>query len=406
MAHARRRGRFRRAAGWSAGFVALAAAVGLAANVVGTRALSVGPQAVSPAARTPGDAAVLEQHPFSTALFGTTAGLDRRDPALVWVTLLSHDAGGDSGSIIYVPAHTAAEIPGRGLGSLADAYATGGLALLLVSTENLLDVDIDRYLEVSHRDAATLLRSVGPLSVDVPADVRVPAGTGEARVVFGAGEQGITGEYLAPLLYLVGLDGTEIELGTRHLAFWDALMERFRSDPGALERAVVDASVVLADSNSTPAQNADLIATMASVDDANMTLGVLPVRDVGAAGTMMHEVDTSAAQDLLGGLVSPPSSQQDRHRVQVLNGNGAPGIGQAVGRMLVNGGFDVALSGNARNLDQRVTRIVTYDPTPEGVADAARVRELLGLGRIQVSGQTQGIVDLTVVVGRDFLRAN
>jgi hypothetical protein len=34
------------------------------------------------------------------------------------------------------------------------------------------------------------------------------------------------------------------------------------------------------------------------------------------------------------------------------------------------------------------------------------VRELLGLGEIQVSPQTQGIVELTVVVGRDFLRAN
>lgn len=120
----------------------------------------------------------------------------------------------------------------------------------------------------------------------------------------------------------------------------------------------------------------------------------------------MYEIDAPAAEALLGGLVSRPASETDGHSVQVLNGNGTPGIGQVVGQRLVEGGFDVALSGNAQTMDYRVTRIVTYDPTSEGLEDAARVRELLGLGEIQVSAQTQGIVDLTVVVGRDFVRAN
>jgi hypothetical protein len=207
-------------------------------------------------------------------------------------------------------------------------------------------------------------------------------------------------------LYIVGMDGGETELGTRHIAFWDALMERFGSDPAALKGAVGEASAALADSNATPADNADLLATMASIDDAHMTLGVLPVRDVGAGGVTMYEIDAPAAEALLGGLVSRLASKTEGHSVQVLNGNGTPGIGQVVGQRLVEGGYDVALSGNAQTMDYRVTRIVTYDPTSEGLEDAARVRELLGLGEIQVSAQTQGIVDLTVVVGRDFVRAH
>jgi hypothetical protein len=65
----------------------------------------------------------------------------------------------------------------------------------------------------------------------------------------------------------------------------------------------------------------------------------------------------------------------------------------------------VILSGNARNLDYETTLIVTYDDSPDGIALAERARDLLGLGEVQVSGQQQGIVDLTIVIGKDFLRA-
>jgi hypothetical protein len=173
-----------------------------------------------------------------------------------------------------------------------------------------------------------------------------------------------------------------------------------------LEEAVVKASAALSDSNSTAEDNADLLATIAGVEDSNMTLGIVPVRDVGAGGARMYELDASAAQHLVEGLTRSAATGEEDNRVQVLNGNGVPGIGQTVGQTLVDGGFRVTLSGNAPSLDYRVTRIVTYDSSPQGLEEAARVRDLLGLGEIQVSPQTQGIVDLTVVVGRDFVRAH
>ncbi len=67
-------------------------------------------------------------------------------------------------------------------------------------------------------------------------------------------------------------------------------------------------------------------------------------------------------------------------------------------------GFEVVLSGNARRLNYDKTLIITYDPSAEGLEIARRVRELLGVGEVQVSSQPQGIVNLTVLVGKDFLR--
>jgi hypothetical protein len=96
----------------------------------------------------------------------------------------------------------------------------------------------------------------------------------------------------------------------------------------------------------------------------------------------------------------------DDVRVQVLNGNGVPGIGEEVAARLQGEDFRVILSGNAQRLDYRKTLIVTYDESPQGQKQAERAQDLLGVGEVQVSAQGQGIVDLTIVVGKDFVRAN
>jgi hypothetical protein len=87
-----------------------------------------------------------------------------------------------------------------------------------------------------------------------------------------------------------------------------------------------------------------------------------------------------------------------------LNGNGVPGIGQEVSERLIGAGFRVVLTGNARRLNYRKTLVITYDSSPEGQALAERARDLIGVGEVQVSAQQQGIVDLTIVIGKDFLR--
>lgn len=84
----------------------------------------------------------------------------------------------------------------------------------------------------------------------------------------------------------------------------------------------------------------------------------------------------------------------------------APGVGQEVADKLVGRGFRVALGGNAQNFTHKTTEIITYDASEAGIAAAERVKDLLGVGQVLVSAQEQGIVsvDLTIVVGKDFLR--
>ena len=85
--------------------------------------------------------------------------------------------------------------------------------------------------------------------------------------------------------------------------------------------------------------------------------------------------------------------------VIVLNGNGVPGIGEAVAERLLPGGFRVTVSQNASDFDHPETLIVVGSPDNVGLAE--RVRDLLGVGSVSVSVGS-GIAPVTVVIGKDF----
>lgn len=348
----------------------------------------------------PTPSAAPEDAVVTTLFFGT-----REDGnSAIWLSLLAYDTEEESAAVIYIPAHSAVEVPGRGLQGVGDALGSGGVPLLLVSTENLLGIDIDHYVELTDSDARILFESTGQISVDVPEDVRVPVGQNRARLIFEEGLQRLSAPFLVQLLYTRGLDSDDIELGSRHIAFWDGFFDNFAEDPDALSAAVRSAGGALAESDVEANEHARLLSSIAAVDATQRRLASLPVQQVSVGGSELYSVDndevTAFMGDLLRGVIGP----NDAVRVQVLNGNGVPGIGQEVAEKLIGDGFRVVLTGNAQRLNYPRTLVITYDDSPEGQALAERARELIGVGQVQVSAQTQGIVDLTIVIGKDFLR--
>jgi hypothetical protein len=327
------------------------------------------------------DAADRAREPITTTLVaGTREGRGDRPRELAWIALVALAESGERGGLVYVPPHTAAEVPGRGLQSLGSALSGGGVGLLEVTTENLLGIPLDGHLELSEPAALDLFGELEPLAVDVP-----------------EGPQRLSAPLMAGLLYDPGSGSDDVERGSLHLAFWDALFERFEGEPDALEAAVHRSSPEHA------ATLGRLLRGLARVPGSARTLGVLPVASVAGDDSELSEVVEDEARELLA-LAGVGAPVEERVPVQVLNGNGAPGIGQAVGEELVGHGFEIVLSGNAHRLDQPRTLIIAHEESAEALERARRARELLGVGKVQVSARPQGIVTLTVVVGKDFLR--
>lgn len=129
-----------------------------------------------------------------------------------------------------------------------------------------------------------------------------------------------------------------------------------------------------------------------------LTVGVLPTK-VSAGG--IEEPDYDAIAELMLSTFGAPA--RDVIPVIVLNGSGTPGVGEGVAGAIVPGGFRVVLSGNASSFDHAETLIVVGGSGDPAIAE--RVRDLLGVGRVTVSGPASGIADVTVIVGKDFRTA-
>jgi polyisoprenyl-teichoic acid--peptidoglycan teichoic acid transferase len=136
-----------------------------------------------------------------------------------------------------------------------------------------------------------------------------------------------------------------------------------------------------------------------------VTTLTLPVSPLGTGRDDLYRVDAARASQLIDERLAasrPTETAGAGRSLQVLNGNGIPGIGQQVAERLQPGGYRILLTGNADRFTHEVTRIVVYDDSAEQLAVARDIQERLGTGEIERSGTPQSVVDVTIVVGRDF----
>lgn len=381
----------------------MTALIGAGALVAGVVALTTGEDPDQPERASPGEKAQSDTID-TTLLFGTKEKAGDAKGAL-WLTLLSIEEVSGKSSVIYIPAHTATEVPGHGLLGVGEALSSGGVPLLLVTTENMLGVEVDRYLELSDADIKVLFDAAGPISVDVPSEVHKRISKNKTKLLFEEGPQLLESDYLRKLLYTVGEGGDETELGSRHLAFWDGLFDEFEDNPEALEAALREAAGAVSESDASTGTLARVFTDMAQVPSESRALTTLPVTQVSVGGDELYEADPSEIASFMKDTLGSKPRLGNEILVQILNGNGVPGIGEEVAEKLSRADFRVVLSGNAQRLDYEKTLVVTYDSSDDGLEIAEQARDLIGVGEVQVSGQGQGIVDLTIVVGKDFLRS-
>ena len=144
----------------------------------------------------------------------------------------------------------------------------------------------------------------------------------------------------------------------------------------------------------------DLARVVRQLASGSVTYETLPVEavDAGSGVDEVYRVRQGDLDQLMGQLL--PGVSPDRIRVQILNGTGAIGSSPRVARRLVPAGARVVLSGNADSFAYAQTQIVFYDRSRQQAAE--RVRQALGTGRLVLSRQPLDVVDVTVVIGKDF----
>lgn len=355
-------------------------------------------------------------------------------PEAVSIALLAVDRESGEGTVLLIPTATITDIPGHGSFRLRQAYDFGGGSLVGVSADNLLGIRSDAVVTVTEEGWASLLEPLGGAGMTLSGPLVERDADGGGTTLLPAGRQTVDAAGLATLLTFRAEGESELDMLPRVQAVLLAVLGRLREDPAlidavfadgapelevtstvaqgdaAAEATATDDGEVVEGADAPEAVGPDLVRTVlaelavARADDAVTTL-TLPVSPLGTGTEDAYRPDADRIEALVSDRLAasqPEPGVAGGRTLQVLNGNGVPGIGALVAEVLQPAGYRVLLTGNADRFDHQVTRIVVYDEEPETLAAAADVRDRLGVGQIERSGTPQSVVDMTIVVGTDF----
>jgi len=304
------------------------------------------------------------------------------------LTLMVPSPNGKGGTLLLVPPGTMAEVVSLGLEPVRQSLELGGPARLQATMENLLGAPLGKVVVVDDAGLADLLAPVGPLPVTVTERVERVNPNGRVEVLYEAGANTLAPAAAGRFLSAKGRENDLARLA-RHQALWEAWLARLGPRSSAI-----------------PTRFPELGAAMGALAAGPVETRLLPVEAFGTAGDggELYKVRADELWRLVAGVFASSADGQGlagRPRVQVLNGTGALEVADAV-RAKLGAGYDVRLTGNAANFEYQRTEIVFYDRDQEAVAD--RLRQALGVGSLVLSRRPLDVVDVTVIVGRDFQR--
>ena len=327
----------------------------------------------------------------------TTVGADL-------VMLLATDVDTGRGTILLVPSTVVADVPGEGLFQLGETFREGQGPLLELTLANLLGLDLDGAASISEQGWSSLFTRMGGLTLDVPEQLVAVDDDGTRTIRFQPGVQPLDGPRVAEYLTFREPGEAELQRLPRVARVLEAMLDRIAEEPAVLDEVFADGAPMV-DAPDADALRFILQSLASARESGELEIRTLPVSAVGSGDEASYRIDEDRVEALVEERLSasrPTSGGATGRRLQVLNGNGTPGIGSQVAERLQPGGFRLVETGNAASFDVPETRIVVYDDTPEQLAIAQEAQRLLGVGRIEVSEVPVSVVDVTVIVGADF----
>ena len=326
---------------------------------------------------------------------------------LTTLVLASYDSRDDSGSLIYLPNDLLVNLPGVGQDLVSNLIELdeGRISLTLVMAQNLLGVDIDRYIMGTDRDLSIVFGKIQKeYTVDVPGKESFRDPSMNASLNIDAGEQEMDPRELASYL-TYSEPGKTLDLIKRQSGFVPPFLEKSR-DPDMFKDIVdfMKKEANLFDSDASSTEIAGLWQSFALLKVNKLQQVTVPVKKFRFEKTVVHTTDTEKLPGFIKKYVKTDYQKPAgaRTRVEILNGNGVPGIGQKVASQLDLGAFQIVNSANADNFDHPETVIIIYGNDKDTVSAAEKIKNELEVGRIESHPKNQDIADITIIVGKDY----
>jgi hypothetical protein len=300
----------------------------------------------------------------------------------------------EGAKVLSIQPTTIVEVPGIGPRSIALALRQSGAEGTAVAVANALRIMVPSVLTGSAANVAATVDAVGGVTVTVPKTLKEDA-AGFTRTVFGAGPAQMTGDAFVRYMTASFLAETGADRDNRQQAGWRALLTAL-TKPEATQALT---------SWSTDIPQPTVLSLLRSCAQEPAPLS-LPVTSVGLAGEKVGRIDEGQLPVVRRQLADYTNGAEtlDGRRVRLVVGVPSP-VGPIVGRILVNAGYLIALSGKS-SVPAVATRVAVSPTVTDAEATGKDIAGLLGMGVVRVSTDSATDADIILTIGMDWANAN
>jgi LCP family protein required for cell wall assembly len=311
--------------------------------------------------------------------------------------------------LLSIPRGTMIAIPEQGLTKVSEANAKGGPVLAArVVSRSLNNAPIDRYIRISTSGFRELVEQLGGVDVFVPQTMNYQDQAGGFAMNLTSGWQSLNGEQAEQFARFREEGMGDLPRVQRQQALITALMQRLNS-PTVLPRLPQLTRLMRKyfDTNLKMEEMMALANFSVNVEQDNFQMAMLPgTFSKFSQDANSYWLNMTGQQSLLNDYVgvnitgiksdNRPVSIQ---RVAVQNTTNQPQLTEKVITYLKKKGFTNVYAVPDWPDTQRQTQIIVQKGNRQPGID---LRQVLGLGKIEVSGNGDLQSDLTIRIGKDW----
>lgn len=158
-------------------------------------------------------------------------------------------------------------------------------------------------------------------------------------------------------------------------------------------------------SDVSPRERQKWISRLSGLKDKDISIISLPVRSISLEDVSYFQPRQDEIDRMVSLIWGIPRTKRNTVRIEVFNGCGVPGIAGEVTQKLIEHGYRATDGGNERNpngtsnFNVSKTKILIY----HGDKDLGeKLKELLGAGEVSYKLPSQRLVDVKIVIGKDY----
>lgn len=308
--------------------------------------------------------------------------------------------------VLSVPRDTRVLIPTvNSIEKAGHAHAYGGPDLVVETLENLLEIDIHRYVRVDFEGFKKVIDVLGGVYIDVPEDMNYEDPYQDLYIHIEKGPQLLNGEKALGFVRYRQYRNADIgRIEAQHL-FLEALADKVLS-VATLPKIPQIVSEIMP-YVVTDLSNEDImyLASMGlNIKMQDVEMGVLPGSD-GYIGDLSYWlVDAEKAQETVDRLLRGIDRAKNANvKVSVQNGCGIPGAADYVASILRSYDFQVVSVDDASRFDYEETRVLAPNEQKDVQIEILRIlKSTSDQAKAYVSHDLPDEADVLVIIGNDF----